>query len=395
MTMQEAIEVSKWGQKYYSIFIEDESFYDLKQLKQYVNENMQRLKHSPTDPVYLGYGQALAMRIKDLSEPEVNQPLEIEEEEMPAVKEKESPWTGLVDALKTDITGQMDKAVKEKSKNIDAQLKEMRDAVRDNVLTLKVAVGEKPAGAITGLRHKQLEQLIQVATQKLPVLLVGMAGTGKTHAAAQVAEAMGSKFYAMSVGAQTSKSDIMGYMHAGGKYVRTHFRDAFEKGGVFLMDEIDAGNANVLIQVNAALSNNYCAFPDAMVERHEDFVFIASANTFGNGANRQYVGRNQLDAATLDRFTLIEWKIDDKLESVLAGEDDNQRRWYGTVKALRSAVEKEGLRVVVSPRATLRGSTLLAAGLDIETVSEMALIKLFPQDKQQWATEIGKKAYFR
>ena len=36
--------------------------------------------------------------------------------------------------------------------------------------------------------------------------------------------------------------------------------------------------------------------------KHEDFVAIGAANTFGAGADAQYVGRNALDAATLDRF---------------------------------------------------------------------------------------------
>src|SRR5215217_6156820 len=93
------------------------------------------------------------------------------------------------------------------------------------------------------------------------------------------------------------------------------------------MDEIDAGNANVIIQVNAALSNGYCSFPDGMVQRHDDFIFLASANTFGDGASRQYVGRNQLDAATLDRFTTLVWEIDEELEEIMAGGSADGKKW--------------------------------------------------------------------
>ena len=194
-------------------------------------------------------------------------------------------------------------------------------------------------------------------------------------AAEQVAEALGLEHYTMSVGAQTSKSDIIGYMHASGGYVPTLFRKAYEEGGVFLMDEIDAGNANVLIQVNAALSNGLCAFPDKMVKKHKDFIFIASANTFGNGANRMYVGRNQLDAATLDRFTTIVWNVDTKLESGMVACFKNGESWLKVVRSMRERVERDGLRILITPRATLKGASLLDIGLDFDTVLSMTVLE--------------------
>jgi cobaltochelatase CobS len=41
------------------------------------------------------------------------------------------------------------------------------------------------------------------------------------------------------------------------------------------------------------------------------------ANTFGTGADRQYVGRNQLDESTLDRFRIgqIERDYDSEIVS--------------------------------------------------------------------------------
>lgn len=276
--------------------------------------------------------------------------------------------------------------------DVDEELKALREAIKAKQ-TLQVKVGDK-VNEVKGLKHKQLEQLINYAALRLSPLLVGMAGTGKTHAGEQTAQALGLDFYAMSVGAQTSKSDIIGYMAANGQYVSTHFRKAYEEGGVFLMDEIDAGNANVLIQINAALSNGLCAFPDRMVKRHEDFVFIASANTFGNGANRQYVGRNQLDAATLDRFAVIEWFIDDELESNLTT-GINGKAWYMAVRAARDYVAEKKIRALVSPRATQKGSKLLHVGQDLDEVINATLLASVPEDKKadvrQVATTIFNK----
>lgn len=273
---------------------------------------------------------------------------------------------------------------------VDGELAELRDQVKKSQ-SLEVKVGEN-VNKVEGIRHPQLETLITYAGLRLASLLVGMAGTGKTHAAEQVAEALGLNFYSMSVGAQTSKSDIIGYMDASGNYVQTFFRKAYEEGGVFLMDEIDAGNANVLIQVNAALSNGLCAFPDKMVKQHEDFVFIASANTYGNGANRQYVGRNQLDAATLDRFAVIDWKIDTEMEQQLAI-GKYGKAWHLAVKAARDFVSDKNIRALVSPRATIKGSQLLAAGIAVEEVITSVLLSSVPEDKKNDVTQVAKTVF--
>ena len=262
---------------------------------------------------------------------------------------------------------------------------ELQGIVKANAkLTIK---SDKGSVTLKGLRHEQLEDLIKITGQALPILMVGMAGTGKTHAAEQVAEPLKIPFYAMSVGAQTSKSDIIGFMHAGGDYVPTLFRKAYEEGGVFLMDEIDAGNANVLIQVNAALSNNYCAFPDGMVKRHEDFRFIGTANTFGNGANRMYVGRNQLDAATLDRFVIVNWLVDEKLEGALVKDIELGEQWHKAVQSVRKYVTEQDFRVLITPRATLRGAQLLNIGFELDYVIQASVLNSVGVDKQDVVKE--------
>lgn len=246
---------------------------------------------------------------------------------------------------------------------------------------------------LKGLKHKNLKKLIKLTNSNLNVLLVGMAGTGKTKGASQVAEALELPFYCMSVGSQTSKSDILGYMNATGDYVRTAFRDAYENGGVFVMDEIDAGNSNVLIVLNSALANDICAFPDKMVQRHEDFRFIATANTYGNGADRTYVGRNQLDGATLDRFVVLDWDIDDALESALTKPYADGEIWLKTIRTFRRQVEDLSLRAIISPRATIKGAQELELGFKIEDVIRSVILPQMPSDRTQWAMREVKASY--
>lgn len=303
---------------------------------------------------------------------------------------KPTEQKAIPDAISVLLGSISEQVTKQIDETVTGEFAELRKLHKQNA-KLNVTFNGK-TNEIKGLRHTQLDELIKLCAMRLPVLLVGVAGTGKTHASEQVAEALGLQYFTMSVGAQTSKSDIMGYMNANGNYVATMFRQSYEHGGVFLMDEIDAGNANVLIQVNAALSNGVCAFPDVMVKKHKDFVFIASANTYGTGMNRQYVGRNQLDAATLDRFTILDWVIDNNLEEQLAT-GPKGKDWLETVRTVRVYIEKHNIRALVTPRATQKGSALLHNGFDVKDVIPMVLLGSVPDDKKQDVIKLALGAF--
>jgi len=147
-------------------------------------------------------------------------------------------------------------------RRVAQKVKKLEDAI-DKARPIQIMMGDQLVGKpIEGIVHQSFELLLHVVATGVPVMLVGAAGTGKSHSAELVAQSFDLPFYAMSVGAQTSKSDLIGYMNAVSAYVRTVFREAYENGGVFLLDEIDAGNSNVLIQLNAALANGYMSFPD-------------------------------------------------------------------------------------------------------------------------------------
>jgi cobaltochelatase CobS len=208
----------------------------------------------------------------------------------------------------------------------------------------------------TGIHHYILPKVIKRLKSKLNIMLVGPAGSGKTTMAEQAAHAMGVPFYFN--GAIDSEYKLTGFMNAAGQIVSTAFRRAYESGGLYLFDEIDASFASALLAFNAALANGHMDFPDGMVKRHKDFYCIAAANTFGKGADRVYVGRNQLDAASLDRFCMLTCDYDEKLEFAISGNDS----WTRKVQKIRAAVNTLKIRHVVSPRASINGAKILASG---------------------------------
>ena len=253
---------------------------------------------------------------------------------------------------------------------INARLDAIEKALNSSVKNVTVKVADLPS-VECGKVHKRFKDLLAVASNRLHAILVGEAGSFKTSSAVKVANALKLEHSSISVCQQTTKTDFLGYNDANGNYVTTEFRKRYETGGVFILDEIDNGNANVLSVLNSALANGSCAFADGMVKKHKDFILIATANTFGNGANAQYVGRNQLDSATLDRFVTIEWGYDEALELALA----SNKAWCKSVQDYRKTVAKLQLRMVVSPRATFQGEKLLASGIKLKDVVDMVILR--------------------
>jgi cobaltochelatase CobS len=228
---------------------------------------------------------------------------------------------------------------------------------------------------IPGLTHKSVPTVLTVLNSGEHCLMVGPAGTGKSTIAEQCAEALSLSYYSISLSPQTPASSLLGYMQAAGEYVASLYRQAFEHGGVFHFDEFDNAHPSVLAVINASLANGHMAFPDKMVTRHPEFKVCASANTYGRGPDRQYVGRQALDAATLDRFSIVSVEYDRALENELCkgtgASGDVVREVLSYVWQLRSNAESHKMTLIFSPRASVGMCRLINAGLSVSEAIEL------------------------
>jgi len=237
--------------------------------------------------------------------------------------------------------------------------------------------------------HDKLPELVTWLSTGTHVYLVGPAGSGKTTLAYQAAEALARPFY--SSGAVLAPYELLGTRTAHGEYTRTALREAYEHGGVFLLDEIDGCSARALIAINQLLSNDVYTFPDGNVSKHADFVVVAGANTIGTGATRRYIARNPLDGATLDRFIQLEINYDEQLELRLTcqayaqqgGKDEAAvTAWVELVRKVRAQVLAKDLTALITPRSTINGAKGLAKGLPLKSVIEQVLAKHLTQDQR-------------
>ncbi len=226
--------------------------------------------------------------------------------------------------------------------------------------------------------HAAFPRILKKIGAGLPVLMVGPAGTGKTTLAAQVAKALDRPFSFNSMSAGCSESHLLGRVlpdaEGNWTYKESPFVRTYREGGVHLFDEIDAADPNLMVVINAALANGHLSLPflDTIIERHPDTVIIAAANTYGTGASRQYVGRNALDAATLDRFSVstLEIGYDHDLERDLAAQVAGSKAdplitW---AHATREKIHAAGLRRIMSTRTIINAARAITAG---ETLAEL------------------------
>lgn len=245
--------------------------------------------------------------------------------------------------------------------------------------------------------HYKFPLVAAAVTNRIPTMIVGPAGWGKTSTIKALADVCEDAwddnsvdYRIQSIGPQTSKSDILGYMDANGNYVESVFYQCFSKGMIYACDEADAGSAGSLTLLNQGFANEECHFPgqEGMTPRHECFVPMFLANTYGQGANAIYVGRNQLDAATIDRFAVVEYDYDEQWEGKIcgveregstikidAGGGRTPEEWVEWVSRIRNAVDTLAIRHVVSPRASINGIKLLKAGLGFTHVANMCVWK--------------------
>jgi hypothetical protein len=239
---------------------------------------------------------------------------------------------------------------------------------------LVVTLSDTGNSTNVGAAHHIFPQVLRIAAKRNHVYLYGPAGTGKSHLASQVAEALNLPFGCMSFCGQSTKTDLVGYMDAHGNYVSTPFYDLYKNGGVFCLDEMDAANPNLINLLNGGLAGKQMAFPCGMVTRHADFVCIASANTFGTGATEAYIGRNPMDAASMNRFLKIFTDYDRNLESAIFSEAACHMVW-GERDRLKG---RNGW--VLSMRDIHRCHTFLSEGASEAEVYELCINSQLPQN---------------
>jgi MoxR-like ATPase len=252
---------------------------------------------------------------------------------------------------------------------------------------------QESAPAPAPIRHPIFAKVLALASAGLNVMLVGPAGTGKTTIAHHVADALGAEYGAIHCSAGMSESQLLGYLLPVGEsgrftYVPSRFAELYGKPlSLFLLDELDAADANAVLVMNGALANGALHIPQKIdgkpIKRGERAIIMSACNTWGTGESYTYAGRGALDGATQDRWYPVHVDYDAAFEAALAGvpaPESAAKPWKPRkVKpeqlaadvalfaqfhaAVRKAVADLKLHRIVSTRFLQKGIAALGAGL--------------------------------
>ena len=225
-------------------------------------------------------------------------------------------------------------------------------------------------------QHYQLKPLIEVMGSGEPAMIIGPTGSGKTRVTHAVKQALACKHYAIrQVNKQTATHDLIGFSNSSGAYVPGVFTKIIQEGGLAVIDEIDNGNSNVLMIIKGILSG-HIYMPYGMQEVSPKCHLMCTANTWGLGPDREYIGRNALDVALLNEFVCVEWPYDVNAEkqwtlSLYKSVDEPKitevqfDKFVERFQAMREYAQTHKIRVIFATRNLRQCVNLMAkAGWD-------------------------------
>lgn len=145
-----------------------------------------------------------------------------------------------------------------------------------------------------------------------PLFLTGPSGCGKTQSVKQLASLLNYPVYEVTGHNRLETPELVGHYVLRGQ--ETVWQDgpltsAMRTGGFFLINEVDLLDPSTAAGLNSVLDGSPLLIPDTgdVVQPHEGFRFIATANTVGLGNETGlYQGTLRMNAAFMDRFTVLE-----------------------------------------------------------------------------------------
>jgi hypothetical protein len=289
-------------------------------------------------------------------------------------QQKQKETVKQVQEAATQTVKQVKDAVAQTAKQLDEVTKKLEAAEAAKHITIHYAGVDKPDLILDGdTFHPLMIDGVRRTEARIDWAMCGPTGCGKTHLAMAVAKACGLRLGSISWTEGVSESVILGRRmpDAGGVFIfqSTQFLDIYENGGLWLDDEFDGASANVTLTLNSAQANGFLPVPNRIenpvARRHKDFVRVVAMNTYGNGADRMYVGRNQLDAAVLDRFAcnVLDMDYDEALERKLVSQPVCHLFHHA-----RKLARQAKLRRSISTRAMLHADKLLSIGYTLPEV---------------------------
>lgn len=236
---------------------------------------------------------------------------------------------------------------------------------------------------------KTVEQVAIAIAHKMPVLLIGETGTGKTSLIRHLSSKTNNAFVRVNHNGGTTIEDIAGrwIIDGSGKTVWMDgiLIECMKKGYWFLADEINAASAEVNFIYHSLLDDDgrvlLAEKGNEVVIPHPNFRFFGAMNP-----PAEYAGTKELNKALMSRFMVVsvdfpapktEQKILMDRTKVTQDVAERMVRFAGEIRVNHA---KEQTRFVLSTRDLIMWGMLFNVYKKYQLSAEMSILNKVPSD---------------
>jgi nitric oxide reductase NorQ protein len=248
--------------------------------------------------------------------------------------------------------------------------------------SMQTSISATPYYKATG---KEVEIFEKAYAIKVPLLLKGPTGTGKSRFVEFMAHQLGKELITVSCHEETSATDLIGrYIIKGTETVWLDgpLTNAVKLGAIIYLDEIAEARPDVLVAIHSLTDHRRQLFIDKLgvsIKAHPDFLLVAS---FNPGYQK---GFKELKPSTRQRFASIHFdypKAEVEIE-IVANETGISKEIAKKLVLIGSKIRhlKElGLTETVSTRLLVNAAQLINEGLPHRLSVRTAVIEPLSDD---------------
>lgn len=258
------------------------------------------------------------------------------------------------------------------------------DTLNNTVKNVTESMPDIPFYKPTG---KEIEIFSHACQNKLPVLLKGPTGSGKSRLVEYMAYKLERNLVTISCHEETSSTDLIGRFIIKGAetiWLDGPLTTAVKYGYIVYLDEVAEARPDVIVAIHSLTDHRRVLFVDKLGETfkaHQDFMLVAS---FNPGYQR---GFKELKPSTRQRFIAISFNYP---ESILEKEivkkesgidDDTAGKLVALGNKIRNLSEL-GLTETVSTRLLVDAAKLINSGLPKRISVKVAVVEPLTDDPQ-------------
>lgn len=234
---------------------------------------------------------------------------------------------------------------------------------------------------------RELEVFDKVLENRLPLLLKGPTGTGKSRFVEYVAHQAGRKCVTVSCHEETSSTDLIGrYIIKGAEtiWIDGPLTKAVRHGHILYLDEVAEARPDVIVAIHSLTDHRRELYIDKLgetIRAHDDFLLIAS---FNPGYQK---GFKELKPSTRQRFVSISFDYPDAAveKEIIVNETgidvSNASKLVSIGQRIRKLKEL-GLTETASTRLLVDAAKLIVSGLPKRLSVRVAVIEPLTDDPE-------------